>query len=304
MKPLIIVGPTASGKTALALWLAEHFSRVDILVIDSKQVYRHQDIVTGKDLPSKTSARIFGVDLISPDEDWSVAQGITYAESIITKAKDSNRFLIIVGGTPQYLLSVFEQTPTFVIQPDEKLRATLEGQTLTQLQERLQTVDYKRYEQMNNSDKNNPRRLIRAIEVKASEFAGEMTKQLLLISDCNWIGLSPVKETLESKIHSRVLKRIEQGAIEEYTSLENKYPNWTKEAKAAIGYKEIGQFLSGELSKEQLISLWTLHEVQYAKRQMTWWKRERQIVWFDGEDADLKSHVLEHVKDCYNNIHE
>jgi len=68
MKPLVIVGPTSSGKTALALWIADRFSNVDILVIDSKQVYKHQDIVTGKDLPEKTNARIFGVDLVDPDD--------------------------------------------------------------------------------------------------------------------------------------------------------------------------------------------------------------------------------------------
>lgn len=300
MKPIIIVGPTSSGKTALALWLAEQYSHVDILVIDSKQVYRHQDIVTGKDLPEKTSARIFGIDLANPDEEWSVAQSTAYAESIVREAREKDRTLIVVGGTPQYVLSVFEQPTSFVIQPDLKLRERLEKLDLAQLQDRLRTVDYARYQGMNHSDQSNPRRLIRAIEVRASEFTGELAKPLLLISECIWIGLTPPKTTLESRIHARVLARIEQGAIKEYQFLSETYPMWTKEARSAIGYKEIQAFDNGELTQDQLVDLWTVHEVQYAKRQMTWWKREHQIVWFDALEENLNSHVLQHVKNCYN----
>jgi len=157
---------------------------------------------------------------------------------------------------------------------------------------------------MNHSDKNNPRRLIRAIEIRASEFTGKVAEPLLLISECNWIGLAPEKETLSARIHDRVFRRLEAGAITEYESLKEKYPSWTKEAKAAIGYSEIEQFLRDELTQEQLIELWTLHEVQYAKRQMTWWKREQQINWFPAHAKNLKELVSTTLKSCYNEFHE
>lgn len=300
MKPLVIVGPTSSGKTALALWIAEQFPNAVILAIDSKQIYKHQDIVTGKDKPQESNVKIYGIDIINPDEEWSVAQNTAYVESTVKEAKEKNKFLIIVGGTPQYVLSLFEPQTSYVIEPDDKLRTTLEKLSLAELQSRLQSVDTVRYRGMNNSDQNNPRRLIRAIEVAVSKHRDEPLKPALLICECVWIGLSVSKENLESRIHTRVVRRIEEGAIEEYRYLFETFPKWTKEAKSAIGYKEIGLYENGELTKEELIKLWTLHEVQYAKRQMTWWKREHQIAWFDSLENDLKSHVLQHVKDCYN----
>lgn len=316
MKPLIIVGPTASGKTDLSFWLASHLTPdltlhgVDILVLDSKQVYRGQNIVTGKDIDSKfkkkTSyyiykhTRLFGIDLVDPDDDWSVAQSILYAETVITDAKNQGRFLIIVGGTPQYLLSVFEQQLTFQVKPDLNLRNELEAQSVTELQEKLRKMDRTRLEKMNHSDRNNSRRLIRAIEVFQNTPQDSQNEPLLLISDCCWIGLSPTKETQELKIHARVLKRLDLGAIEEYSKLHERFPFWKREARAAIGYAEIQQYLEGVISKEELVRLWSLHEVQYAKRQMTWWKREQQIAWYPADSADLKDLVLSRIKDCYN----
>ncbi len=312
MKPLVIVGPTSSGKTSLSFWIAtqappELVSQgVDILVLDSKQVYKHQNVVTGKDLPSaselkKMHVRIFGVDIVNPDEEWSVAQSISYAEFVIRQAREENRFLIIVGGTPQYLLSVFEKKTSFFVQPNVVLRAKLESQSVEVLQAQLRELDRRKLESFNHSDRHNPRRLIRAIEVATSTVEQEEDDEpLLLISECCWIGLATDKKTLESKIRDRVLYRLQSGAKAEYKKISQTFPHWTKEARAAIGYAEISQFVSGEITEDQLIAVWTLHEIQYAKRQMTWWKREQQITWFEAASETLKEQVLSQLKNCYN----
>lgn len=313
--PILIIGPTSSGKTALSLWLAQKLGNTDILVVDSKQVYRGQDITTGKDLPvnfqfSKTilrlpcftwraqddnDIRLFGIDLVEPNEQWSVAQFLEYAKEIIEQATTHNRQLIIVGGTPQFTLSLFDRPETVSVTPNPELRKELEKLSLEKLQEK---VDPERLAHMNNSDRNNPRRLIRAIEVGKGKREKGKGKDQPPVEKKNaiWIGLEVKKEDLEKRIRKRVIARIEHGAIEEYEKLKTAYPDWTPEAKAAIGYSEIEKYVSRELSEEELINLWTLHEVQYAKRQMQWWKRETHIQWFDALHPDLHELVFQRVK--------
>ncbi len=298
--PLVILGPTSSGKTALSFFLAKELPNVDILVVDSKQVYKEQDIVTGKDIPEDSAVPIYGTDLVKPDEDWSVAQFLQYAKEVIERSKREDRFLIIVGGTPQYLISLFGEPETAAIPPNQILRDELEKLSVDQLQSR---VDTKRLSQMNDSDRKNPRRLIRAIEVQDSSIPHtyKIHDGILKKEECCWIGLSVQTEKLEPRIRQRVIDRFQQGALAEYDRLFLSYMDWTKEAKSAIGYKEIEAFFSGKIgSEKELIDLWTLHEVQYAKRQMTWWKRGEQIQWFDALSPSLQTDVLGFVKNCYN----
>lgn len=306
MQPLLIVGPTASGKTSLSLWIASHLPKsirgagVDILVLDSKQVYIGEDIVTGKDLPEHSPARILGVNLVNPDEEWSVAQSLAYARHVIEEAKKKGRFLMIVGGTPQYILSLFEPADSFFVHPNPKVRAALEKLSVKELQAKLAVVDPTRLSGMNQSDIQNPRRLIRAIEVASATEKSAAEEPLLLISQCVWIGLEVQKDVLAARIHARVNERLAQGALDEYSRLKNEYPAWTKEARAAIGYAELAAYQAGTLDSEGLQAQWALHEIQYAKRQMTWWKREKQIRWFDAADPELQTAVFAVLKDCYN----
>ncbi|HSW89283.1 MAG TPA: tRNA (adenosine(37)-N6)-dimethylallyltransferase MiaA [Patescibacteria group bacterium] len=283
--PIVIVGPTASGKTDYAIKLASQSKNpVDILVVDSKQVYRGQNIVTGKDLDKfqipKSKIQIFGVDLVDPDEQWSVAQFVEYARNVIIKSEEEDHQLLIVVGTPQYFLSLLDTPESVGVKPNQELRGVLEKLSVIDLQERLKKLNPERFQLMNNSDRNNPRRLIRAIEVTASAVI-PVKASSSLIRDPVWIGLRVDKEDLEKRIRDRVIKRLEQGAIEEYKKLLEKYPNWTLEAKSALGYKELEEFVKGKIDKVGLVQLWTLHEAQYAKRQMTWWKTRSEIEWID-----------------------
>lgn len=329
LAPIVIVGPTASGKTELSLYLAQTLPQllpvqgVDILVADSKQVYIGQDIVTGKDIPSTFSfsdqglshyvhqkTRLFGLNLVEPNVPWSLANFLSYAASVKAASTADNRILVIVGGTPLYTLAVFKSPQTAMIAPNQELREELGILTVTQLQERLSRISARRFFKMNPSDKQNPRRLVRAIEteiaktlrdgwIPAHQAARAVFDPIFSVTDSIWFGLSVEKPVLEARIKKRVTLRIEAGAIDEYTRLHTTYPDWKPEAKSALGYGEIARFLDEGLSNDQLLELWTKHEVQYAKRQMTWWKREKQIHWYDATAPEIKEQVLAQLKAWY-----
>ncbi len=331
-KPLLIVGPTSSGKTSLSLWLASNplfQGRVDILVVDSKQAYKEQDIVTGKDLPSDFRQetiqiqgtpvsiytdgiiRIFGLDMVEPNQDWSLAQFLSYAQLVKECVEADNRILFIVGGTPLYTLSLFKAPKTSAVGPNQSLREELGACSVEELQQRLRRLDRRRFEHMNLSDQRNPRRLIRAIEIAVSKHMRDgwipqkqvrspLFVSIFSIGDVNWIGLLVDKETVEQRIEARVRERIVQGAIQEYTFLKDSFPDWKPEAKLALGYFDIERFVDGQVNKEELLSLWTKHEVQYAKRQMTWWKREKHIQWVDTSNSNFKEEVLQMAIGWYN----
>lgn len=327
--PIVIVGPTASGKTDLSFFLATALpaltqtTGVDILVVDSKQVYRGQDIVTGKDIEASfafastefphyhhAGTRLFGLNLVEPNVSWSLANFLSYASLIKQKSRQENRLLLIVGGTPLYTVALFRSPQTAMIEPNQELREELGILTVSQLQERLSRISARRFLRMNPSDQQNPRRLVRAIEteiakklsdgwIPAHQAERAVFDPIFSISDSFWIGLSLEKSVLEARIATRVEARIQSGAIAEYTQLHTSYPDWKPEAKSALGYGEIARFLDDGLSSDQLKELWTKHEVQYAKRQMTWWKREKQIHWYDSSSSETKNAVLAQLKGWY-----
>lgn len=336
MSPLFIVGPTATGKTDLSFYLAQQIqasfpvSGVDILVVDSKQVYVGQDIVTGKDIPksfhkhtltnsaipfcfidSHKNVRLFGVDLVKPNEEWSLAQFITYAQLVRDKSHAEGRVLIIVGGTPLYTLSLFALPQTRIVAPDPHLRMELASCSVADLQQRLQKLDARRFSSMNDSDKQNQRRLTRAIEIALAKKLQQQvlptnhTSQppelgLFAKQDVCWVGLTLPKDESERRITKRVSKRLMQGAVAEYTKLFTTYPDWQPEAKLALGYFDIEDSLRTNAPESSLCAQWSLHEVQYAKRQMTWWKREKQIRWFDATASSLHTDVFDFIKNWYN----
>lgn len=308
MKPIFIVGPTASGKTDLALSLVPFLKTmtsvtgVDILSADSKQVYVGEDIVTGKDKDKYKGVSVSGIDVVSPNEVWSLACFLAYAKKVLLQAQAKQRMVLIVGGTGQYLTSLMAPPATVSISQNKKLRKELGTLTVLQLQERLSAVDPQKLARMNQSDRHNPRRLIRAIEVAKASTAFSLApsaKKNNLTNNALWLGLELSKPELEKRIRARVIARLEQGAIEETKNLSHKYPDWTAEAKAAIGYKEIMQFLKKEIDREQLITLWTLHELQYSKRQMAWFKKISSLHWFPAQDPKLLTQVEEVIRNWY-----
>lgn len=254
-KVLIIGGPTATGKTALAAKLAIKFGG-EIISADSRQVYKGMDIVTGKDRPKGVT--IHGLDLVRPDQEFSVAHFVQFARALINQI----RFPIIVGGSGMYLDSLIKPPETLTIKPDWPLRRRLETKTVAQLQAQLKKLNPLRFGQMNHSDQLNPRRLIRAIEV-----GGLQGETLKVKYDALWIGLTADKETLAKKIEERVRARIKAGAIQEWQKLKQKYPA-DLPSMSGIGYRQLPD-----------VDRWIKAEQQYARRQLTWFKTNKQIHW-------------------------
>jgi tRNA dimethylallyltransferase len=318
-----IVGPTSTGKSTTAFSLAaslleqKKFKGIDILSADSKQAYTGEDIVTGKDVPpdftryqkdkgssyyanENQTIRLFGIDCVFPNEEWSVGHFLRYAQQIMDNATKENRLCIVVGGTGLYLESLEHEPASAFIPRDEALRFELEGKLVSELQQLLEKENPERWDSMNTSDRQNPRRLIRAIEVAVH---GDSLQRVSTIldhkSESHWIGLECEDDVLKARITTRVQSRITAGAIEETRHLMTTYPDWTKEAKAAIGYEEIYEHIQGKLTLDQLIELWSLHEWQYVKRQRTWFAKRSSIHWVQSCHKDAQAQIASLVQTWY-----
>jgi len=413
---LIISGPTASGKTALALKLAMEFDG-ELISADSRQVYKGMDVVTGKDLPvnsklqisnyklNKVSFRtdakqsdtepyegkyrfpmmvdsqlendttrgfrnkfemtgaigfyevegvkVWGLDFVEPNQDFDVSHFINFSHVILNDIWRKRKLPIIVGGTGFWIRSLISPPDTVGVSINKKLRQELDELSVTDLQVRLKEIDSNKFEKMNNSDRNNPRRLVRAIEVGEHKMSNVKCQRLkkqniysvsfcadTKLSDTKsydkvpkdsksclqpvwndkkrstdiinrfptvadnqfgndiallYIGLKMDQESLRKKIEKRVKERVKNGAIEETKKLASKY-SWDLPSMSGIGYRDLREFLEGKMSKEEAIENWILHETQYAKRQMTFLSKIKDIEWFAVQDnnffARIKSKVI------------
>lgn len=291
-----IVGQTATGKTDLAIHLSPHIPSV-LISADSRQVYKGMDIGTGKDIPSNGIVMHLQNEVF-PNEEWSVSHFVHAAEPLITNAWDTKKLPIIIGGTGMYCDALLGKYESIHIHQNPSLRKELEQLTTPQLQTKLQLMKPERFNHMNNSDRNNPRRLVRAIEV-ASEVSTPLPAIVRERNVC-WIGLTLPLEILEKRIEDRVKNRLAHGMIEETSALIEKYSDWTKPAFSATGYQEVRAFIEKKISKEQCVKNWTLHELQYAKRQLTWFKKNPKIQWFDALDHELHNKVENIVQSWYD----
>lgn len=311
-KPFCIslVGQTATGKTAHALRIAENWleknpkKKVCLISADSKQVFAELPILTGADIPTNyqqisnsetlypflrhnsLNIEIHGVGCVPGNQEWSVGHFYRLVENLVQTQPES--FFILVGGTGLYHQQIFNPAETLFITPNEPLRTELEQLSLETLQEKLKKENKEKWSAMNHSDQKNPRRLIRAIEIEAAKNTQDSSfeKQLPLLEPTHQIGLTG--SDVETKIQTRVMKRLEQGVIEEVRKFEEKYPEPNLIAKSALGYQEILQFLAGSIQKEELITLWTTAEIQYSKRQTTWWKKQKSVEWYPTETFSLE----------------
>jgi tRNA dimethylallyltransferase len=311
-KLLSIVGPTSVGKTAFGMWLAEQLvaaqvvEGVDVISADSRQVYKGLEILSGVDTPpAKTSSflRLFGTSLIKPDEEWSVAHFQSYAQQIIDQSLAEKRLPILIGGTGLYHEHLFNDEDTLRVPPNPELRARLEGLSLSELQASLVALDQEKFDRLNHSDVNNPRRLIRAIEVSQAQaevqplrpstvhpLAAFFTKLPQLS-----LGLRDEPALILQRIQQRVLDRFANGAQAEVEALIKTYPDWSLPAFSATGVQEIRAYLEGKISAEECMDHWTLTEFQYAKRQLTWWKKRSGILWYEIGEPKWETEALQAV---------
>jgi tRNA dimethylallyltransferase len=335
-KLLVICGPTATGKTDLGIKLARKFNG-EIVSADSRQAYRGMDIGTGKDLPVNSKFEILNpkqipnpksqipnsrigyyeingirtwlYDVVEPDYKFNVADYVRCADTVINDIWKRGKLPIMVGGTGFYIKAIIEGIQTAGVRPDWKLRKQLDGWTARQLGSLLGELNSGRWERMNESDRKNPRRLVRAIEIalqirnsksplrprsEASEIRNKSKIQnpKSIIYNPLFVGLTAPYGVLYERIDKRVEERVKQGIINEIKGLLKRGYNWENSTlETTIGYKEWRECLKDakmqrckDAKIKEVIQRWKYDEHAYARRQMTWFRktlRGNQGYWFD-----------------------
>jgi len=293
---VIICGPTASGKTGLALQLAKELPKANILSVDSRQAYKDLGLITGKDIPKNLprGITIYGHNVFNSDERANLADFVRYSQKIILDSQKTNTPLIIVGGTGLYLKALTQDLSDTNIPPNSKLRRKLEKLSLKQLQNLLQKENPKKFLSLNRSDFMNPRRLVRALEISTSIKQTDLTirhsrESGNLYRSFHWIGLMPDKITLRININRRVRDRIKNGAINEVQNLLKKFPDKNLPIYTSLGVSQTIDFIEKRITEQQLVDQWTHAETNYAGRQIVWFKKQPGIVWYD---KDIDKHNL------------
>jgi tRNA dimethylallyltransferase len=279
----VVCGTTSSGKSSYTFDLAKKNKHTNILSADSRQFYRDIPIVSGQDCPPQ-NITLFGQGILSLDEVSNIADYKKYASPIISKSIEENTPLIIVGGSGLYLKAITGNLTTTVVPPDEKFRSEAEKMSLEELQNLLKKTNPDKFNSLNNSDVNNPRRLIRHLEISRYNQSHSVIPDSIRNPDniFSWIGLRKTSDQLAKDIHTRVITRLDQGAIEEVEKLLHNHPNQKLPIYTALGVKQIVEFIDGKIDKETLIKNWTQAEISYAKRQVVWFKKQPGIIWYDN----------------------
>jgi tRNA dimethylallyltransferase len=269
---IVLLGETATGKSALAIRLAGRIGG-EILCADSRTVYKGMDIGTAKPSADEMKqVRHYGLDLIKPDEHFSVADFKTYAENIIDEIHSHGSVPIMVGGSGLYIDSVIFNYQ-FREPADIKLRQELNALSVEELQDRLADLGLELPE-----NSRNPRHLIRTIET-----GGKTPQHSALRPNTMVLGLSLDRDELRLRITQRVDAMVAAGLVEETERLANTY-GWDAESLQAPGYKAIRGYLEGRLSLEEAKAEFIHNDMQLAKRQRTWFRRNKSIHWLLTED--------------------
>jgi len=280
-KLLVILGPTASGKSDLAIKIAKLFNG-EIISADSRQIYKEMNIGTAK--PIKNNLHHL-LNIIKPDKHFSAAQYKELAYKTIKDIQNRNKLPILCGGTGLYISSVIENWQFSKIPPQETLRKELEKESAEQLFEIYQKIDP---DGAKSIDKKNKRRLIRAIEVcKANNKSfWQQRKKDKSPFDTLLIGIKIPKEELKKRITKRIKKMMKIGLETEVKILVKKY-GWISSFQT-IGYQEWKQYFDNKINKKEVQCLIELHTIQYSKRQMTWFKKMKNVNWIDNQKEAIK----------------
>lgn len=335
-KVLVILGPTATGKTDLAIKLAKKFSAKgggELVACDSRQVYKGLDIGTGK-MPSNATYEVRGTrprrsesvwiingvkiwmyDVADPKIQYTVADYVKDATKVIEDITNRGKLPIIVGGTGLYLKGLLEGIPNLAVPVDEKLREKLEKLSLLELQEKLKELSPAKWEKLNESDRQNPRRLVRTIELSMSSLRMQGSNKQSYVR--NWIpayagmtdvdvfktGLTAQREVLYKNADQRVLTRIDQGMIEEAKNLYKGGLSLKRMRELGLEYGVLADYLSGEIRDIEgdrgLIKIMQGKIHRFIRRQLTWFKKEKNVHWFDITGRDFPENVEKMVSIWY-----
>ena len=280
-----LVGPTAIGKSAVAQWIAET-QGYDILSADSMAVYRGMDIGTAK-LRGKESSvvRYYGIDLISPAQPFSVWDYRQYAFTTLAAIAAEGRKVIVVGGSGLYIKSLtngLSLIPGANIEQRKRWTAIAETEGVEALGKALQQLNPALYESL--ADKQNPRRLIRALE-QATAPASEPTTWKKESPAAALAGLMTPSGDLKLRVELRVAAMYRDGLVDEVRRLLSEYRDLSATAQQAIGYAEAMNLLRGRCSMEDAVARTVTRTMQLAKRQKTWFRHQANVEWISVDSA-------------------
>ncbi len=306
MSPVVVVcGPTATGKSELACTLAQRASGC-VLSADSMQVYRGMDIGTAKVPEAERRVPHFGRDLVDVDESYSAALYQSYARSVISEQHQALTPVIMAGGTGLYIQAAlddlrFPEGDQADNPVREKYMALAQEKGSHAVWDVLNSLDEASAEQIHP---HNLKRVVRALEMlEAGESYAERAHGLALaapVVPAVFVGLAMDREVLYQRVNARVDRMREEGLIEEVSGLMDAGFEDALTSRQAIGYKEIIDALRGQCSMDEAFSQIKQATRRYAKRQMTWFRREKRIQWLDVTDAsreDIVEQAVEALKD-------
>ena len=295
---LVIVGPTAVGKSALAVRLAKKFNG-EVISADSRQVYRGLNIGTGKIIKKEMRGVPHHLlDVAEPNKQFSAADFVRLGRAVITDIMARGRTPIICGGTGFYISALLGEISLSSTPPNPKLRARLLKKSAAALFAILKKLNPA---QAKKIDLNNPCRLIRAIEIASYLYKHKNLAEkqhTLTLSDSNklvyptWelnsqvikIGMTLPPEKLKEKIRTRLLAQIKTGMVAEAKHLHKNSLSWKRMEELGLEYRYLSRFLRGKISKNEMVEKLVTEIWRYAKRQMTWFKRDKTIRWFNPND--------------------
>ena len=296
-KVIVICGPTASGKTALSIEVAKKING-EIISCDSMQIYKDMNIGTAK--PTKEEMgeiKHYLIDYVLPTERYSVAEYKKDAKKAIKEVIEKGKTPIIVGGTGLYVDSLIYEIEYPEIKFDEEYRKKLEKEVeeegLEKLYEKAKKIDPIAIQKISKTDK---KRILRVLEIYHA--TGKTKTEQEIISrqkepeyDYKVYGLLWDRQKLYDRINLRVDIMIEQGLIEEVKTILKKYSKFPT-AMQGLGYKEVVQYLNKEITKEEMIEKIKQETRRYAKRQMTWFRKNKHTIWLNAEDKQNNINII------------
>lgn len=309
---LLIVGPTAAGKTSLAVTLAQQFNG-EIINADSRQVYRRMDIGTAKPSPQEQDqAPHHLLDILDPDQNFDLATFLSLARAAIVEIHERGRLPIVVGGTGQYIWALVEGWQVPEVAPDLEFRAAktaeMEEHGPDFIYQQLQQANPKRAAQL---DSRNVRRVIRALEVQRAQASQPQTSDdpPQALADCMILGVTLDREQLYQRIDDRVDRMMSQGLEGEVRSLAADGYEPGNGPLASPGYRELGEFMSGGISLEEAVQRTKFQTHRLVRRQYNWFKLDDpRIMWFDAGAPAIDSQARLAVENflanraCYGTI--
>ena len=294
-KVIVICGPTASGKTSLSIELAKQING-EIVSADSMQIYKDMNIGTAK--PTKEEMQgieHYLLDFVSPEERYSVAQYKQDAKNAIKEILAKGKTPIVVGGTGLYVDSLIYEIEYNDIEIDEdyreKLEKIAEEDGLHKLYEMALNIDPTAMEKISKNDK---KRIMRVLEIYHSTGKTKTEQELEsrkkpVEYDYKVFAINWDRELLYQRINKRVDIMIEQGLIEEVKNILIKYKNFPT-AMQGLGYKEVVEYINGMCTKEEMIEKVKMETRIYAKRQLTWFRKNKNTIWLDGAN-DVQNNI-------------